>query len=234
MFVNNTMTVQDLMTALTWTQAICLVLSIWLVYATGLAVQRLWFSPISHFPGPRLAALTQYYEFYYDTVLGGQFSNKLVELHKVYGPVVRINPREVHVAEYDFYSKLYSGTARPLDKWTFWTQQSGAPRMSISMPQRVPSNSKTDNVVATVNYDHHKMLRSALSPFLSTESAHKLQPLVEERVDALLDALVKYVNTNQDKPLNVMYPLMAFTYGMSPYLILVESENANHHFRCYK
>lgn len=119
---------RDLMAALTWGNAICLFIGIWLAYSVGLSVQRLWLSPISHIPGPRLAALTQYYEFFYDVVLGGQFTFKLLELHKVYGPVVRISPWEVHVADRELQSELYNGTARPGQKWTFGTQQSGAPR----------------------------------------------------------------------------------------------------------
>lgn len=127
-------TPQDITAAalLTGGNALCLLLGIWLAYTVGLSVQRLWMSPISHIPGPRLAALTQYYEFYYDVVLGGQFTFKLLELHKVYGPVVRISPWEVHVADHDFHSELYTGAARPRQKWALGTQQFGAPRMSPS------------------------------------------------------------------------------------------------------
>lgn len=40
-------------------------------YLVGVAVYRLWLSPIASFPGPRLAALTSLYEFYYDTICCG-------------------------------------------------------------------------------------------------------------------------------------------------------------------
>jgi hypothetical protein len=46
---------------------------------------RLWLSPIAKFPGPRFAALTFWYEFYYDVVQGGRYTWKLDELHKKYG-----------------------------------------------------------------------------------------------------------------------------------------------------
>lgn len=50
-----------------------------------LAVQRLVLSPLAHFPGPRLAALSNWYEFYFDVILQGQFTPHIQELHKKYG-----------------------------------------------------------------------------------------------------------------------------------------------------
>jgi hypothetical protein len=58
---------------------------LWLVYLAGLAFYRLYLSPIAKFPGPKLAALSRWYEFYYEVVLKGQFSNHITELHKIYG-----------------------------------------------------------------------------------------------------------------------------------------------------
>jgi hypothetical protein len=54
-------------------------------YLVGLAVFRLYLSPIAKFPGPKLAALTKWYEFYYDVVLRGKYSDHITELHKIYG-----------------------------------------------------------------------------------------------------------------------------------------------------
>ena len=60
----------------------CLALSSYLLV---LAAYRLFFSPLSKFPGPKLAALTRWYEFYYDVVLRGQFTFHIEDLHKRYG-----------------------------------------------------------------------------------------------------------------------------------------------------
>lgn len=49
------------------------------------AIWRLYFSPIAHIPGPRLAALTFWNETYYDIVLGGKYTWKIAEYHKSYG-----------------------------------------------------------------------------------------------------------------------------------------------------
>lgn len=59
--------------------------AIGLAYGVGLAVYRLWLSPIAKFPGPKLAALTKWYEFYYEVVRNGQFTFHIQDLHKQYG-----------------------------------------------------------------------------------------------------------------------------------------------------
>ena len=55
------------------------------VYVISFAFDRLILHPLARFPGPRLAALTRYYEAYYDLVRNGQYTFKTAELHKKYG-----------------------------------------------------------------------------------------------------------------------------------------------------
>jgi len=57
----------------------------WGLYVMYSAVWRLYLSPIARFPGPKLAALTQWYELYYDLVKGGQYVWKIGQLHEEYG-----------------------------------------------------------------------------------------------------------------------------------------------------
>jgi hypothetical protein len=46
---------------------------------------RLIFHPLANVPGPRLAALTYLYEFYYDGLKQGQYVFRIDELHREYG-----------------------------------------------------------------------------------------------------------------------------------------------------
>ena len=39
---------------------------LYIVYLSSLSIYRIYFSRISHIPGPRLAAITYYYQSYYD------------------------------------------------------------------------------------------------------------------------------------------------------------------------
>lgn len=48
-------------------------------------IRRLFLHPLAHIPGPRLAALTWWYEFYFDGIRPGKYVFKIQELHKQYG-----------------------------------------------------------------------------------------------------------------------------------------------------
>lgn len=48
-------------------------------------IYSVYLGPLSKFPGPKLAAATLLYEFYYDFVLKGRYTWKIRELHQQYG-----------------------------------------------------------------------------------------------------------------------------------------------------
>ncbi len=50
-----------------------------------LVCYRLYFHPLKSFPGPRLAAVTDFYQGYYASWKNGMFLKRLEELHRVYG-----------------------------------------------------------------------------------------------------------------------------------------------------
>lgn len=58
-----------------------------IAYYGTLVFYRLFLHPLARFPGPRLAAISRWYEAYYDVLLGGQYTSKIAELHRIYGKV---------------------------------------------------------------------------------------------------------------------------------------------------
>lgn len=54
------------------------------LYFATLAFYRLFLHPLSRFPGPKLAAISRWYEAYYDVIQNGQYTFKIAELHKIY------------------------------------------------------------------------------------------------------------------------------------------------------
>jgi hypothetical protein len=48
-------------------------------------VYHLYFGPLAKFPGPRLAVVSRFYEFYYDGCQSGGYVRKLRDLHEEYG-----------------------------------------------------------------------------------------------------------------------------------------------------
>ena len=56
-----------------------------ILYVIGLYVYRIYFDPLSKIPGPKLAAASLWYEFYYDVIKEGRYTWKIWELHDKYG-----------------------------------------------------------------------------------------------------------------------------------------------------
>jgi hypothetical protein len=56
-----------------------------IAYGIVLAVYRLYFSPLAKFPGPKLAAATAWYEFYFDCICHGRYFLEVKKAHAKYG-----------------------------------------------------------------------------------------------------------------------------------------------------
>ncbi|KAK5292441.1 putative P450 monooxygenase [Cryomyces antarcticus] len=150
------------------------------VYVVGGAINRLFFSPVAKFPGPRLAALTFWYEFYYDVVRNGRYTWKIEEMHEKYGPIVRINPYELHVNDPEFYDEIYVGPSRRTEKWSWSAKMFGT---SLA-------------AVGTTGHELHKLRRSALNPFFSKRSVTQLEPVIQENIDRLCTKLRGFAGTS--------------------------------------
>jgi len=70
---------------LTYQDLVATVSLISLAYWICLAVYRLYFSPLAKIPGPKLAAVTLWFEFYYDVIKRGRYTWKIAEMHEQYG-----------------------------------------------------------------------------------------------------------------------------------------------------
>ncbi|KAL1592011.1 hypothetical protein SLS60_011603 [Paraconiothyrium brasiliense] len=150
-------------------------LGAFLVYSIYLVFYRLYVSPIAHFPGPKLAAATYWYEFYYDIILGGKYIWKVKEWHEKYGPVIRINPGGLHVADPTFWDVMYTHSTdrNRRDKWVWET-------WGIAIPT---------SMLGTAPHALHKIRRTSINPFFSKQNVRKLEPGIEERVQALVRKL---------------------------------------------
>jgi len=146
---------------------VCLIGTI-LSLLLSVAIYNLRFSPLAGIPGPPLAALTRWYETYFDVFCGGQFMYEIQRLHRLYGPLVRIGPNEVHVSTADFYDTLYAGPTRPRHKDP-WFLSSVAPGTSF----------------ATSDAKHHRARRGGLSSFFSKNAVRACEALIHTNINLL-------------------------------------------------
>jgi cytochrome P450 len=135
------------------------------------------------------------YEFYYDVWLKGHYTFKIKELHKKYGPIVRINPEEVHIADPDFYDVIYAGSSQKRDKWDWFCNQYGIP----------------ESTFATVEHDQHRVRRGALNPFFSKAKVRSLQPLIQGVASNLLSRLEEFQVSGE--PMTISLAFAALTNG---------------------
>jgi len=72
-------------TALTTTNVFGLLI-LWITYRVGLALYNISsLHPLHRFPGPKLAAASFLYEFWFDFVKGGRYTWEIKRMHEKYG-----------------------------------------------------------------------------------------------------------------------------------------------------
>lgn len=132
------------------------------LYLTAKVIYRLYLHPLSHFPGPTLAAATYLYGAYYDVVQEAQFVFKLDALHDTYGPVVRISPGEVHVRDSGFFDALHPGPGgrkTHRDKWHRANRANGSP----------------GSLASAGPHALHRARRAAINPYFSRAAIAQLE-----------------------------------------------------------
>jgi hypothetical protein len=118
-------------------------------------------------------------------------------MHEKYGPIVRINPYELHVSSPDFIEKLYTGPGKRRHRWEWATNQWGIPH----------------SMFGTADHDLHRIRRAAVNPFFSKGAVRKLQPIIDERIDALLTRFRGFQASRT--PVTLNYAFAAYTNGLN-------------------
>lgn len=72
--------------SLTW-EKLAVAIGVFVGYQILKSLYRITLHPLAKFPGPKLAAVTYKYEFYYDGIKGGQYLYEIARMHDEYGSV---------------------------------------------------------------------------------------------------------------------------------------------------
>ncbi|KAI5804270.1 cytochrome P450 [Geopyxis carbonaria] len=163
-------------------------LNAFLLYILTLALYRLFLHPLSHIPGPRLAALTNWYHTYHHFLLSGSFTPRtLPALHAHYGPVVRFSPTEVSIHSHAAFTTIFAPRS-PWDKDRVFFNAFGA-RRSVTMLNdnaewRVRRNMLSPSFSkAAIN----RLTGTAIYPLLS-KLLHALDAMARDGADVPLDS----------------------------------------------
>lgn len=164
-------------------------LACYVLYLTALATYRLFLSPIASIPGSKLAAATGWYETYFDAVLGGQFIFKIEQWHKRYGPVIRISPWEVHIADPEFYDVAYS-TRSKHSKFQPWQQRFGLPLSTFDV----------------IHHEQHNHRRQAIALFFTRQRVLSYTPYIQKCVNKMCERFeTEYRHTKKPLCLDEAY-----------------------------
>ncbi|OJD40589.1 cytochrome p450 [Diplodia corticola] len=141
------------------------VVTVSILYFSALSLYRLTLHPLAKFPGPKLAGLTYWYEIYYDIYRRGDYTRVILKLHETYGPIIRINPNELHVSDPNFIEVLYTSTGkkREVSSWHLRPFQFEGAHFG------------------TVDHDLHRTRRAPLSRFFSKGMVMKLEPALKTK-----------------------------------------------------
>lgn len=94
----------------------------------------------------------------------------ILETHSE-GPIVRINPYEIHINDPEYIDHVYVGSStRRTDKW-YWS---------------VRGFTTGDAALSTLSHELHRQRRSAIAPFFSKAAVQRLEPTVQSVVDKLV------------------------------------------------
>jgi hypothetical protein len=108
------------------------------------------------------------------------------------GPIIRINPNELHIDEPDYFEKLYS-TNEPRNKSEYYLAQFQLPGSSFG----------------TADYRHHRIRRGALNPFLSKQAVNRVQPMLTYMIDKLCHRIDGFQKSGEPFPLRLAYSCLA-------------------------
>ncbi|KAK3388048.1 cytochrome P450 [Podospora didyma] len=151
-----------------------------IVFFTGsIIIRRRYFHPLSNVPGPFLWSISTLPIWYHQVVRGGRLLHVLPELHKIYGPVVRISTNETHISSStdtaSDYEQIYKVGSKFLKDPAFYK------------PMEAPV--ATPILLTILSLDEHRLRRKMITPFFSRQSVLDVEDMVWQKAHKLCDTI---------------------------------------------
>jgi cytochrome P450 len=145
-------------------------------------VYNLYFSPLSKFPGPKLAACTNIPNLYWTST--GEYHYKIKALHDKYGDVVRTGPKTLVYrspqAFKDIFGHRKSGTGSFMKDPQFYIRGPKGPN------------------ILNADDEYHSRARRLLSHAFSEKALRDQEDLIHSYVDMLVERLNGEISASRD------------------------------------
>jgi len=158
-----------------------------LVQIVTVCIYRRFFHPLAKIPGPFLPAVTKLYQSYHNR----RYYLEIERLHSKYGPIVRINPNEVHLAaDAENYDRIHHVGSKYSKSPNFYNAMC-APHSSFG----------------TLDNEAHRIKRGAMNPMFSRQKVLDLEAIVQAKVGKVIRRVQEGVETG--KPVDLHHAFRA-------------------------
>ncbi len=137
-------------------------------------IYLLYFHPLRKFPGPRFWAVTRWGVS--RAIISGKSHDIILDLHKKYGPIVRVAPDEL-----------------AFQSVSAWTEIGGHAKLGQAEMTKEPvfNEAFKDNLLGVRKREDHGRMRRILSRGFSAATMQKQEPFLKRYVDQLIAELYK-------------------------------------------
>lgn len=157
----------------------------WILVLTGAFVARLLYkryaSPLRHYPGPFLASFTRLWKVI--STASGNTHLEHIELHRKYGPFVRIAPNEISVSSPEAARTLLSAGKR-FHKTDFY---------GVFPPPENP------DIFTEIREDVHAQKKRVANVPYSMAAMQQLSPFINDTIEAFMSKIDQHVDAHHDR-----------------------------------
>ncbi|KAM0418949.1 hypothetical protein ACHAPT_012107 [Fusarium lateritium] len=161
-------------------------------YWLGTFLFNLFLHPLTKFPGPRLAAGSQWWLSYREAIKGESLTNILRGLHDTYGPVVRYGPNLLHFSTFQAHCDIYNQNSR-------WDKDK-------SVYAAVMEENSSFGITA---HKAAKQRREVVQPFYSRRSILQMQDAINRQMQVLVARLAEDGKDNRLSDLSLAFRCLA-------------------------
>ncbi|KAF1940511.1 cytochrome P450 46A1 [Clathrospora elynae] len=140
-------------------------------------IYRVYFHPLSRFPGPKFSAFTRIPHIF--AIFNGSLHTYVARLHDQYGDIVRISPDELSFLNPQAWRDIYSHGSK--------TNEGTVPPKYLLRYVKDPSG--TPSILNTPDNTEHSRLRKIFFPAFSERALTQQEPLFTKYVDQLVKVL---------------------------------------------